>query len=273
MGLVIQNRHLNQMVKRTFIPGLWRGFSSYLRVIPALFKHGLWPYQLLPAIVSLVLSVVMLVVFYFLASLLSGALDSIVHAPWQWLDATMNYTVGILTFLILATAFVFLHKHLVIVVLSPALGKIAEATYRAVLADSSESPLSTSASISRSIRINFGNITKEVLINLGFLLCNFIPVAGSAIATGGLFLNQARFLGFGLMDFPLEHKGFSVPESMTFMKQRAGCATGLGAGYILLMLIPFVGWMFAPTFGTVAGTLAAIRELDSPQTKPKVTGE
>ena len=46
------------------------------------------------------------------------------------------------------------------------------------------------------------------------------------------------------------------------MKRRTGCSTGVGAGYILLMLIPLVGWMFAPTFGTVAGTLVAIDELE-----------
>ncbi len=247
--------------KRPFLSGSIKGLTSYLRVLPVLFRHGLWPIQLVPALISLVLSVVMIATFYFIAGGLSRWLDEKIHLPWEWLDSTLDYTIGILTFLILAVAFVFLHKHLVIVVLSPFLGKIAEATYRAVENDQNTSPLTMGQSIGRSIKINFGNVFKEMALNVCFLLCNFIPAIGSVASSVGLFLTQARFLGYGLMDFPLEHKGFSVAESMDFMKRRGGYSTGLGAGYVLLMLIPFVGWMFAPTFGTVAGTLVAMDEL------------
>ena len=44
-------------------------------------------------------------------------------------------------------------------------------------------------------------------INLAFLACSLVPAIGQVLGTVGLFLNQARFIGYGLMDFPLEHKG------------------------------------------------------------------
>jgi CysZ protein len=77
-----------------------------------------------------------------------------------------------------------------------------------------------------------------------------------------MFLTQARFLGYGLMDFPLENRGLTVDESDDFVSERAGLSVGIGGGYMLIMAIPFVGWMFAPTFGTVAGTIRAIEELE-----------
>jgi hypothetical protein len=36
---------------------------------------------------------------------------------------------------------------------------------------------------------------------------------------------------------------------------------GVGLGYQLLLMIPLLGWMFAPTFGTVAGTIRSIEEM------------
>ena len=53
-----------------------------------------------------------------------------------------------------------------------------------------------------------------------------------------------------------------MADSDAFVKERKSLSIGLGSGYLLLMMIPFVGWMFAPTFGTVAGTLKAVEELE-----------
>ena len=75
---------------------------------------------------------------------------------------------------------------------------------------------------------------------------------------------QSKYLGYGLMDFPLEHRGLSVKQSDDFVRRHRPLSTGLGAGYLLLMMIPIVGWMFAPTFGTVAGTLKALEALEGP---------
>ncbi|MDA7920446.1 EI24 domain-containing protein [Verrucomicrobiales bacterium] len=249
--------------RRSFIAGVVIGLKAYFKVVPVMFRNGLWPVQLLPALISLILSVGMAFSFYLISGKLTEWLDGLITLPWEWLDTTLDVTIRILTFLILAAAFVFAHKHIVIVVLSPLLGKVAEVTHRAVTSDSETSPLAFTAAMARSIQINFGNVFKELSLNLVFLLCNFIPVVGSLVSSAGLFFTQARFLGYGLMDFPLEHRQFSVSESMAWMKKREGISTGLGAGYVLLMLIPFVGWMFAPTFGAVAGTLLAIDELDS----------
>ncbi len=240
------------------------GFTTYFRVPKALFKYHLWPYQLIPGLISLVLSVVLFTAFYFAADGISGWIDGLVRIPWEWLDKTVTITTAILTFLALVAAFAFTHKHIALIVLAPFLGTIAEETLKAVKGeDYIKSDLTFGQSIARSARINLQYIFRELLANLLFFACGFVPLVGSIVSASGMFVTQARFLGYGLMDFPLENRGLSVEDSDTFVKNRKSLSIGLGSGYLLLMMIPFVGWMFAPTFGTVAGTLKAIEELES----------
>ena len=239
------------------------GLVAYRRVPGVLIRHGLWPYQMLPAFISLLLGLVLFVGCWFAADGVSGWLDRLVVIETPWLDQTVTVTSAVLTFLILLAGFVFVHKHLVLIVLSPCLGRIAEQVVKAVKGDEyAESTLSFGQSLARSTKVNLHYIVREFMGNIFFLCFGFIPLVGSLVSAAGMFVIQSKFLGYGLMDFPLEHRGLSARESDAFVKARTSLSVGLGAGYLLLMLIPIVGWMFAPTFGTVAGTLKALEELE-----------
>ncbi|MDF1849934.1 MAG: EI24 domain-containing protein [Verrucomicrobiales bacterium] len=252
------------MPQKSTVSQFFAGLSSYLRVPGFLFKHGLWPYQLLPAVISLILTIALLFVFYISTAGFASWVDALIVIPMAWLDVTVTWTLTALVFLLLVGGFIFIHKHLILILLAPFLGKIAEETLRAVQGkDFTDSGLTIRESLTRSTFINLRYLGREILTNLLFLACGLIPVIGSLLSASGMFLTQSRFLGYGLMDFPLENKGFSAEQSDKFAHQRNGLSMGIGAGYILLMGIPFVGWMFAPTFGTVAGTLRMMEEVDA----------
>lgn len=260
--------------RRVFIPGLFQGFGTYFRVLPIMFKHRLWPLQIIPALLSLILSSAMVVGFWFAGDFIAKWIDKkmkleSMDSAGEWYSDLLNWTklddgisaaAGAVVFVMLCVVFMFVHKHIILVLLSPLLGKLAEATYQRVMNDTASSPLTIGQSFSRGIRLNFSNLFKEVSLNIMFFACNLIPGFGQVMATTGLFLNQSRFLGYSLMDTAIEHKGYNVKESLDFVRRRNGHSAGIGAGYILLMFIPFIGWMFAPTFGTIAGTLVAIDE-------------
>lgn len=244
-----------------YFAGFFAGITAYFRVLPTLFRHRLWPVQFVPALLSLVISSAMFTGFWFIGDGLSRWIDRRVHLPWESVDQAVNSLAGVIAFIFLVMCFLLIHKHLILVLLAPALGKLAEKTYQGVMDDRSTSPLTVPQALWRGLRINTANVTRELFFNFCFLLCNLIPGFGQLIASSGIFLNQSRFMGYGLMDTTLEHAGLTVRESIGFVNRRAGHSTGIGAGYIVLMLIPVIGWMFAPTFGTVAATLVAIDEL------------
>ena len=195
--------------------------------------------------------------------------DGLIEVSVGWLDRGLSVGMAVLSFLALLAAFVFFHKHLALILLSPFLGRIAEETVKALNGpDFAKSELTFTQSLVRSTGVNLRYIIREITANLLFLLCGFLPIIGSLTSAAGMFLTQSKYLGYGLMDFPLEHRGLNVRESDHFVRSRRGLSTGLGAGYLLLMMIPLVGWMFAPTSGTVAGTLRALEELDRRETPP-----
>lgn len=251
------------MAPRSTLSQIFSGLGMYFRVPKTLFHYRLWHFQILPALISLVVSSVLFTVFYFSAGGFSKWMDKVINIPIEWLDQAVTVAAAVLSFVALVAGFIFVHKHLVLIVLAPFLGKIAEETLKAVKGDDYVKSPGMKDSVARSVKINLRYIIRELFINLAFLVGGLlIPVIGSGVSTVGMFVTQARFLGYGLMDFPLENRGFSVLESEQFVKSRNGMSVGLGAGYLILMMIPVVGWMFAPTFGTVAGTLKAIEELE-----------
>ena len=244
-----------------FVSGFLSGFRGFLRAPGVLTRYRLWHYQIIPGLISLALTLVVLAAAFFSAKHFALWLDEKIVIPWGWLDETVTWSIGIITAIAWLAAFIFLHKQLALVVLAPFLGRLAELTVRGVEGKAYQQRLTPVQSIQRAIQINLGSILKEISLSLLFIASGFIPAIGPIFSVTGLFLTESRFLGFGLMDFPLEYRGLTVEESRRFVRERTGIATGLGAGYLLLMAIPFVGWMFAPTFGTVAGTIQALDEL------------
>lgn len=244
-----------------FRPDALRGLASYARVPAALSRHGLWHYQLLPAFISLALSTAMVMAIYWGSRDLAGWVDARIEVPFGWLDTTVTWIAGILAFAVMVLAFLFLQKHIVIVLLAPFLSRIAETITREEAGPQPDSVMAGIATIKRSAIINTRSVLIELALTLSLLALGFFVPALSPLTTAVVLLVEARFVGNGLMDFPLEYRGLSVRESVVWSREHKSTATGVGAGYLLLMLIPIVGWMFAPTFGTVAGTLRSLDDL------------
>ena len=90
---------------------------------------------------------------------------------------------------------------------------------------------------------------------------SFLPGVGVLISPPLILFINAYYGGFGLIDFTLERKRFSIKESFKFNQTHRGMTTGVGLGFVLLLMLPVIGWMMAPGYGTVAATLAAIEKI------------
>lgn len=244
------------------IKGLARGFSAYLRGLGLIRRYGLWRYLLVPALLSLVLSVAIVAGLVVGFDNFHNWIDAKIALQTRWLDAVLSWSASILAIAALGVVFVFLHKHLVLVLLAPFLGRLAEMTVRGIEGEKFRQRLGAIDSIVRSARVNTRSIVLELLAGaLFFVIGLLVPVVGSLVSSVALLLIQNCFLGNGLLDFPLEYRGRTTTQSVAFCKAHRGEATGLGLGYFLTMLVPVVGWMLAPTLGTVAGTGLAMKLL------------
>lgn len=236
------------------------GLSSYLQVPATLSKHRLWHYQLIPALVSLVITSLMFVLMLWLANQLRLWVGHNWDISFAGSRELVPLAMGIGAFLLMAVVFFFLHKHIVIVALAPFLGRISEVITRAECGPQPNTAMTQWQSLRRSAYINTRSVFVEIFCTILLLLIGFIPFL-TPFTSVAIFFIGGRYAGNGLMDFPLEYRGLSVKESIEWSRSHKATAFGIGVGYQLLLMIPFLGWMFAPTFGTVAGTLRSVEEI------------
>ena len=57
-------------------------------------------------------------------------------------------------------------------------------------------------------------------------------------------------------DYTLEKRGMNVKESINYTKKNKSLAAGIGSVFQLIFLIPFLGWMIAPTYSVIAAYFA-----------------
>jgi CysZ protein len=227
-------------------------------------RYRLWRWLWVPAVLGLLLSVGMVVLLFFGFDNFHGWLDARIELKTEWMDTVLSWSVAILAVVAAVAAFVFLQKHLVLVLLAPFLGQLAEATVRRAEGEAFEQDLKFADSIWRSAKVNTRSIVLEIAAVVAFFILGLvIPVIGSLLSSIAILLIQNYFLGNGLLDFPLEYRGRSVKQSVDFCRRHRGEATGLGLGYFLTMLVPVLGWMLAPTLGTVAGTVLAMELIEN----------
>jgi CysZ protein len=112
----------------------------------------------------------------------------------------------------------------------------------------------------RGIVIALRNLLLEGACVIALLVMAVVPVV-NLFQPILLWLVSAYFLGFSMMDYSLERKRLNARSSVDYIKKHKSLATGIGAVFQLMYLVPFVGWMFAPTYSAVAAYFA-VEELE-----------
>jgi CysZ protein len=107
----------------------------------------------------------------------------------------------------------------------------------------------------RSLLLSIRNSVIEIVL---CLFVGFLPGIGQV---GGIVISS-YFYGFGYMDYVLERKKYNIPQAVAFVRQHKGLAIGLGCVAALMMLVPVIGWVLAPTYATVAATLETLRIME-----------
>lgn len=234
-----------------FFKEFFKSLSAYFEGLRVIRKYNFWQYMIIPGLISLGYAIAVIWLGTWLDDKLVDWLLGFI--PWDFLRNLFAKLLSGVFWVVLFFFIAFTYRFVVLIILSPFLTKLSERVERAV---TGQEPPEAGFSqffydIFRALTLGIRNLIFELLLTIPMY---FIPILNPV----GIFLTQSCYAGFGMIDFSLERKQFTVGQSVSFMRRHRGLCMGLGAGFQVLMLIPLVGWFVAPTLGTVAGTLRVI---------------
>lgn len=250
---------------KTFLKDFFRGIALYGRAHRVIFRHRLWPLVLLPGLLSL-LYVGLLIS---LGLIYAGDISAYIYAHWlpemlkyDW----MRFFTMLLIWLLILLAGYISYKTVILIICAPILGYLSEKVEFLLYGQHPpDFQLKTFLNdLLRSLAINLRNLAWSLLFTFAAWPFLFIPVLGEIVFALLMFQIQSYYSGYGLLDIVLERKRYSARESLQFQQRQRGIVNGVGAGFTLLMLVPFAGWFLAPSYGAVAGTLAALEKTSGP---------
>lgn len=240
----------------------FRGIGAYPKAHRAIREHRLWKFMIVPGMLSLL----------YVAGLVFAGLTVFGDAAnWivaHWMpgfmqgDAARAVTSVLLWLLLLLSGYVT-YQPVILILFSPFLSFLSEIAESRMTGNPGP-PFEWKQllkDIVRAVRINLRNLLRMVILILLAWLLAIVPLLGSMVSAALIFFIQAFYNGFALTDYTLERKRLSVPESVQFGKDHRGRVVGVGAGFMAMMLVPVIGWFAAPTYGTVAATIAAMDEV------------
>jgi len=232
------------------------GFNTYSDAHKFIFKNGLWGYLFIPGIINILL----IVGVFMFASAFGGTISTwlldLFALDSTWLKVLLGFFISLVIKLLLFLVYMLFYKYLVLIIMSPFLALLSERTEE--LLTGNEYPFNFSQflrDVLRGIAIALRNMFLELLFVIGFYLLAFIPLV-NLLGMLFLFLTQSYFYGFSMLDYSNERHKRSVRESVSFVRKFKWVAVSNGVVFYLLFIIPFAGWLVAPSYAVVAATLA-----------------
>lgn len=243
-----------------FISEFMLGIKAYKHAYRFTHQHQLWRFYWIPAMINLLIFISIASLGWHYETTLINYLRSFVHIPQVpiWANQVIDFFIVLLLRLVAIILFVKLYRFIIIILLSPILGIVAEKVQLIVLqANEPKFDIRTLIhNIIRGLRLSIGNIFIELTITIPLMLLGlFIPFL-APFTTIFILLTESYFIGFSAMDLRNEFVKLSGKESKKVIWRRKGASIGNGIVFNGLLLIPVIGILFAPIFSVVAGNLA-----------------
>ncbi len=246
-----------------------KGLEAYAGTLNLISKLGLWKYFAVPIVISVVVAILVLGAAWGFSDNLGAYIANI--WPWEWGSETFtsigNFVSGIIIFAI----GLILYKHIIMALSAPFMSPVSEKIEQHLRGGIQHSHRRTSfqSQLMRGIRISTRNLGMELLTTIPILALKFIPVV-NIFSTALLFLVQAYYAGFGNMDYTLE-RHFNYRKSVAFVQQRRGLAIGNGIGFLIILLIPFIGAVLVLPFSVTAASVRTVEALQELESKDVIT--
>jgi len=241
------------------IKNIISGIKAYFGTFGLISKLKLWKYFTIPMLISVVTFIIIFGSAYSLSDNIGAFIAKI--WIWDWGHNTFETISSFIGGLIVLVIGLILFKHIIMALSAPFMSPVSEKIEEYVTGVKPHYHRNTTFSqqLSRGIKISIRNLSKELLFTIPLLLLKFIPLV-NIVSTILLFLMQAYYAGFGNMDYTLE-RHFKYKESIQFVKKNRGLAIGNGIIFILMLLIPVVGFILVLPLSVTAASVKTIEAL------------
>ncbi|ULQ54933.1 EI24 domain-containing protein [Flavihumibacter rivuli] len=241
--------------------------ESYIKAHRFIGEHKLWRWIIIPGILYMILFVTGMYFFVNSSNDAVNYLSNLIGID-RWLQEQKSPFLsfiflmgGIMVRLLLVFFYFSLFKYFFLIVGSPLFAYLSEKTES--ILEGKDFPFSfrqLMKDIIRGIRLALRNMLWQTVYTVSILLLSIIPVVGWISPMLSLF-SECYYYGFSMIDYSCERRKMSPSQSIEFISQHKGLAIGNGLLFYLMHIIPFIGWILAPTYAVVAATLS-VRELE-----------
>jgi len=237
------------------------GIKSYFEAHQLISKHKLWVFVLIPGIINLFLFCIIFAIAWTTA-------DAFAYLIMDFLgivdvDGAMLIVKIVLSFLIrviLVLMYLMVYKYLVLIIMSPFLAILSEKIERIVTG--TQYSFQFNQFIKDVIRGSFlatKNMFIELILITILMLLSLVPLV-NFVTPIMILIVQGYYFGFSLIDYTNERRKLSVKESAAFVSDHKGLSIGIGLGFYVILLIPVLGLLLAPTYGVTAATLSVLKQ-------------
>lgn len=240
-------------------------FKSFGTAHSFIGEHKLWKFIVIPGLLNVA---IFYLSFSWFLSNVSDWVTSFLEfdcgdGSFSWICTSLSAITGLLSFFIrwilygtFIGFYLYLYKNFILFIYSPVLAylvEIVERKHKGI-----KEPFKLEQFLKETVRgiiLAARGLLVEGLVVVVLFILAFIPIV-NMVQPILLWLVSAYFLGVSMIDYSLERKGLNVSDSIIYNKRHKSLATGIGSVFQLVFLIPFVGWMIAPTYSVVAAYFA-----------------
>jgi CysZ protein len=236
--------------------------QSFFEAHRFIIKHKLWKWILIPGLLYCLL---FLAGMYFFGKTSTQATAFVLQKSGlkAWVDSMqeswLNWLVIVGQFFIIIILFLFyfsFFKFIFLIIGSPVFAYLSEKTES--ILEGKDFPFSFPQflkDIVRGIRIAARNLLWQSVYVFSILILSFIPLVGWVAPLIAL-ITECYYFGFSMLDYSSERNKLSTSASIAFIGNHKGLAIGNGLVFYGMHLLPFIGWLLAPSYAVIAATLS-----------------
>ena len=238
--------------------------QSFFDAHKFIVKHKLWKWIMIPGIIYTIFFIAGIYLFWISSNsaiefilLKTGVKSWLENMQDSWLSFFFIMGQIILRLVLLLFYFSFF-KFLFLIIGSPVFAYLSEKTES--ILEGKDFPFNFRQlikDIARGIRIALRNILWQTVYIITILILSFIPLFGW-IAPLVALLIECYYFGFSMLDYSSERNKLTAEQSIDFIGRHKGLAIGNGLVFYIMHIVPFIGWLFAPSYAVIAATLSLI---------------